>query len=168
MRAVLLAALVVSGAAWSARCGDLSDEDVKRMPLRGAGAFQVVVEGLSHDAVGNGLSEDSIKAAIELRLRKNAIRLGSEKPCPYLYANINAVASRDRAAFSVLLEFKQLVTVNDTGVRCVAGTWSLHSTGFCPPSDLREETLDELTELVDRFSNDFLAANEQVETGAAR
>ena len=169
MRAVLLAALVVSGAAWSARCGDLSDDDVTRMPLRGAGAFEVAV-GLSDNATRSGLdlNKDSIKAAVELRLRRNAVKLGNGKLVPVLCADILVAASPERVVYSIELEFHQVVLVVATGQHCSAATWKRTRIGGCHPSQLRENVSDGLEELVDLFSNDFLAANEKVEAEAGR
>lgn len=168
MRAVVLAALIVSNATWSARCGDLSSDEMRRVSLRGVGPFDVVVEELHDDATRNGLDEDSIKAAVELRLRRNAVRLGGEEVPSCLYINIIVVATPERSAFSVDVEFQQPVTVDATGERCQATTYSVGRAGFCHPSDLREQTSDSIAELVDQFINDFLAANEKVGAGAGR
>ena len=93
---------------------------------------------------------------------------GGKEVLPYLYINVTVVATPERSAYNVLVAFKQVVTVNTNGVQCFATTYSVSSTGFGPPSLLREQASEVLEELVDRFSNDYLAANEKVEAEAGR
>jgi hypothetical protein len=166
MRAVVLAAVV--GCAVLGMSADTHGDEYRRKTLRGVGPFRVLVEGFHEHATQNGLSQDAIKAAVELRLRKNGIRLDDTKLQPYLYVNINVVASPDKAAYNASLSFKQSVTIVATGERCVAETWGCASCGFCSPSAVRGKALDAINELVDEFSNDYLAANEKVEARAGR
>jgi len=147
---------------------EISVEELRRRPLRGVGPVRIVVEELSEAGKQNGLNRDSIKAIVELRLRKNDVGLGGEETIPYLYINVNVVASPEWASYGVDLAVKQSVAINATGVRCYATTYDKGCVGYCRPSRLRYEMSESLEELVDLFSNDYLAANEKVELVAER
>ena len=84
-----------------------------------------------------GLTEESIQAAVESRLR--SARLYDADASPYLYVNVNVVGR----AFSARLEYNKTVYDQISTERGLATTWKIGSAGthgrtarrsFCPVS----------------------------------
>ena len=98
----LCAALALSCLS-SAATGETStfEERTARFKLfADCGPMQLTVEKLSEDAKKIGLTEESIQAAAESRLR--TARLYNTNALPYLYINVNVVGD----GLSVRLEYK--------------------------------------------------------------
>ncbi len=112
----------------------------------------LVVEGLPEDAAEIGLTEDSIRAAAESRLR--SARLYIEASSPYLYINVNVLAG----AFNVALEYNKSVFDPLSGLSGVASTWSSGGTG----THGRDSgfILSQVSQHLDRFLAEFLRVNE--------
>lgn len=88
--------------------------------------MRLVLEGLPDQAGAIGLTEQTLRAAAESRLR--AARLYTEDReragSSYLYVNVNMVGQ----AFNVFLSYRKLVT-DVFGISGMASTWWVGTTG---------------------------------------
>ena len=114
--------------------------------------MRLVVESLPEDAAEIGLTESSIRAAAESRLR--SARLYSEASDQYLYVNVNVAGH----AFGVSLEYKKRVLDPLSGLGGLATTWNSGSTG----THGRDSgfILSGVSQHLDRFLVEFLRVNE--------
>ena len=117
------------------------------------GPMQLTVEKLSEDAKKIGLTEESIQAAAESRLR--SARLYSTEADQYLYINVNVVD----VAFSARLEFNKVVSDPLSGERLYATTWNSSSTGAHAGDS--GYILSSVSRHLDRFLVEFLRVNEE-------
>ena len=114
--------------------------------------MRLVVEGLPPDAAEINLSEESIQAALESRLR--SARLYDSVGIDRLYSRVNVVG----AAFSIELEFMKVVQDLDSDETRLASTWETGSTGT-HGSDAGY-ILSAISRHMDRFLVEFLRVNE--------
>lgn len=152
-------------------CFDLSmaqTRDQQRESLRGLQGVEVVVEDIRPDAQGDGLSQEAIRAAVELILRSNGIRVLTQSErlkmpaAPYLYVHVATDKhSSGEYSFTVSVELHQTVSLVHRPQHIMpAPTWF-------PPGkfrtvgqhNMRLWVINSLEPLVKEFSNDFLAVN---------
>ena len=134
--------------------------------LRGLKGVLVIIEDLHPDARTIDLTQESIRDAVEDRLRDAGIRIFTvserldDSRKPYLYVNCNVIAVPDieLTVFSVDVESHQLVTLQN-GDEAVALTWAKSYLGAQGKDRAAQKILDTVGELVDRFVSDFLAVN---------
>jgi hypothetical protein len=144
--------------------------DMKRGSLRGLKGLGVVVEELQPEAERDGLTKSQLRTDVELKLRQAGLRVLSpeeslkEPGSPYLYVNLNTAKSEVLYAFATYayalqVALKQEVTLTrDPDIRGSATTWDtgvLGTVGAANLPDLRKT----LSDVLDRFINDYLAAN---------
>jgi hypothetical protein len=166
MRAVLLAAVFVGCVAFGTVAG-ARGSDYERKSLRDIGPFNVELN-VSKGAIQHGLNNDAIEAAVELRLRRNGIKLG-DNTAPYLVVAVRHVQfGSDITLWLLEVEFRQPVTVQANGELMLAATWRKGREVVCLPSKSPVTVSDALDGLVDQFINDYLAANEKIESGTER
>jgi len=167
MRAVLLAAVFVVCVAFGMVAG-ARGSDYERKSLRDIGPFNVELVNVSKGAIQHGLNNDAIEAAVELRLRRNGIKLG-DNTAPYLVVSVRHVPfDSDITLWLLEVEFRQPVTVQANGELMLAATWRRGREVVCLPSQSPVTVSDALDGLVDQFINDYLAANEKIESGTER
>ena len=160
-------------------CSASSDADLERFSseresLRGIKAVCVVVEK-PHGLAGNGLTREDIQTTVELRLRSAGIRIPSQNSAfavctpdggnctwPMLYVQVAAVEpSTTGLAYVVNVRLDQEVVLRlNPRMSCFGATWRKAYIGVCPKSEVRaiQETV---ADFVDKFANDFLAANQK-------
>lgn len=142
--------------------------------LVGLKGVKVVVEGLHADAKVAGLRESTLKSMVELRLRGLGVPVMSESESvsdprsPYLYVNVATIADSDRAiyGFVVSVDLMQRVALLDQSkeleFRAVARTWEVpFQFGSVGRLRLNEAVTTSVGELVERFANEFRAANQK-------
>jgi hypothetical protein len=152
-------------------CCDLSfaqTRDQQRESLRGLPGVEVVVDDIKTDAQVDGLSQESIRAAVELILRSKGIRVlaqseRSEMPFkPSLYVSIGTdKQTSGHYSFSVRVELYQSVALVHRSQHIMpAPTW------FTPgklrtvaQQNVRLWIINSIEPLVKEFANDFLAVN---------
>ncbi len=143
--------------------------DLRIAPLRGLDTVRVTLLPLDRDVENDGLSADLVRQDVELRLRKVGIRVLSEeefkeKPLtPTISVKLLIAAHKGPAAglctFSLSLDLCELVTLaRDSKITALASTWHTSSLGAVGKGKVRE-LRSEVTDAVDDFLNDFLAAN---------
>lgn len=135
--------------------------------LRGLKGVLVVIEDLHPDARTIDLTQESIRDAVEDRLRDAGIRVFTvaerlaESRKPYLYVNCNVIAvpNIELTVFSIDVESHQLVTLKN-GDKAVALTWAKSYLGAQGKDRAAQKIQDTVGRLVDQFVADFLAVNE--------
>ena len=165
MRSVVMAILM------TLTCFDLSfaqTRDQQRESLRGLPGVEVVVEEVKSDAQVDGLSQESIRAAVELILRSKGIRVltqseRSETPAkPYLYVSVGTdKQTSGQYSFSPRVELYQAVSLVQRPQHMMpALTWfmpgKLRTVG---QQNIRLWIINSIEPLVREFANDFLAVN---------
>jgi hypothetical protein len=138
----------------------------QRESLRELSELVVVIEKISPDAQADGLSEEPIRAAVELILRSGGIRVLtlSEKPMtpssPYLYVQVNTYKNEFLYAVNVRVELDQQITlVHRPQYTMAATTWTRNWIGVVGQTKMREVISSIIEPQVKEFANDFLAVN---------
>ena len=167
MRVVVLAVAIAFGIASNTPHKAWGSDDVATRSLRGIGAINVVVVDLPESAQRSGLNSAAIRASVELRLRRNGVTLDSKSP-RVLRISLNTLENAPVASWVTEVAMTQVVAVDRTKEAVVATTWESTQLGLCGARLVRGQVQDALDVSVDIFSNDYLAANEQVEAGAGR
>jgi hypothetical protein len=139
-------------------------DEVERQSLAGLKEMAVVVEQLTPEAVRDGLSQETIKLDVELRLRQAGIVVRDKPTSPgwaYVYVNVNAMFNERLRVYavSVRLSLNQLVVLSrNPEVEIPAITWSSGHIVLVGSANLRD-VRSPIRDLVDAFINDLLAAN---------
>ena len=115
--------------------------------------MDLIVEGLDSDADEIGLTEESLTAAVESRLR--AARLYDEDVAPFLYLNVQV----GRRAFGIWLEYKRWMCHSDSDLCGYAITWDTGSMGTHggDAAFIRSS----VSEHMDTFLLEYLRVNEE-------
>ncbi len=122
--------------------------------------LSVLIEELKPEVGRAGLSKDQLKTDVELRLRKAHIRVVGLSPPGYLYVNVQALRQSGGWVYSVHVGLNQDVTLDrDKSISCSGETWSEGTLGTATRDKFVAEVRDALGDQVDRFINDYLAAN---------
>jgi hypothetical protein len=142
-----------------------------RKSLRGLHGIGGVVEALQPDAERDGLTKSQIKTDVELKLRQAGMHVLTTAESftvpgsPYLYINLNTTkndvlyGALSTYAFSLQVALKQDVRLTrDSDLQGSAPTWETHTLGTVGANNL-QDTRRVLGDLLDRFSNDYLAEN---------
>jgi len=139
--------------------------NLEKEALVGLKGVKVTIEQMNPQAERLGLTRDQIKTDVELRLRKAGIRVltngewlkVSRKTA--LYVNLYTFFHHDLpiVAFSIDVRLMELVTLA-MGFRTVGSVWSIGGVG-CSGIDHIAKLQENLGDAVDKFINDYLAAN---------
>jgi hypothetical protein len=130
--------------------------------LKGLPGVGVLVEAMKDNTRG-AVTKESVQTDVELRLRQLGIKVFPtwDQNSATLYVNVNLVRNSTvpLSGFSVEVAVQQMVRLDRAPtVRMVATTWHTGSAG-----SVGAETVGQIRQivinLVDRFANDFLAAN---------
>jgi len=144
----------------------ISVEQITREPLEGLGSIGVLVEGLDSEGKVIGLSEEEIKAMVELRLRQNRIPIRDitdfTLESPYIYIQITVIYLEkiEHFMFSINVSIKQTVRLlrnNNTVVG--ATTWAKNMLQISHKDDARADIKSSIDTMLTFFINDYLAVN---------
>ena len=116
--------------------------------------FRLIVESLHSDATEIGLTEASIQAAVESRLR-SARLYDSGTGGPFLYVSVNVAPG---GAYSRSLEYNKLVYDPASDVTGMATTWDSASTGAHGGDS--GHILSVISASMDHFIVEYLRVNE--------
>jgi hypothetical protein len=140
----------------------------QRESLRGLQGVEVVIEDIKSDAQADGLSQEALRAAVELILRSRGIRVltPSERSemasKPYLYVHIGTDKNPSgQYAFNARVELHQAVSlVHRSQHILLAPTWStpdkFRTVG---QQTMRMWIVNSIEPLVREFVDDFRAVN---------
>ncbi len=132
--------------------------------LVGLEGVQVVIEGPGTEAERLGLSKNQIKADVERRLRKAGVRVLTnqeevETPgTPHLYVKISTgINQTGILAYSINVDLIEIVT-RFTGETAFATVWEKGEAGSVGLNNINQ-IQPRIDNLIDKFINDYLAAN---------
>lgn len=146
--------------------GSANAQNPDRSALRGVAATSVVIEPLDADARNVGLTEDQLRADVELRLRKAGVQI-SDNSTSFLYVNVTdfrSAACGGIYALDVEVKFNRIATIDiGKGVMSIEAltAWSKGLLATEPPRDFVTSARRIVADLCDQFLNDYLAANQK-------
>jgi len=135
----------------------------ERESLIGLEGISVLAEDLTSDASRGGLSRNRIEDYAELRLRRNGIRVTSSR-VPFLAVVVTVREARmagDLVGYvgGVDISVTQRVFLARNRNDVYAKTWSSFELFACSKENLWRYVQEILDDILDEFSNDYLAAN---------
>jgi hypothetical protein len=126
----------------------------------------VLVESFPKALKNTSLSKRQIKNDIELKLRQNGIKISKDSTASILYLNINAGTIKykdgtiDVYYYGINLTLEQATLLSrDLLIKNLSTTWHTGGIGFANPSNVRQDIRDFIDGMLNRFLNDYLAAN---------
>jgi hypothetical protein len=133
--------------------------------LVGLMGVNIDIAEMDSDAERLGLTRDQLQTDVELRLRKAGVRMLTEKerretpggPRLYVSVAISSGANSPIAAYSIIVALTEWVTL-DRDLRTIGTIWEIGFVRTVLKKDIRELRRD-LGDMVDKFINDYLAAN---------
>jgi hypothetical protein len=132
------------------------DGDLSRRSLRGMGSLHVVVEQLPEGARQLGLSEESLRTDVELKLRQNGITVTDVKGSQaLLYVAVNVVQGGRAASLYVAVE-KEARLLRDDSIFVTATTWSTAGAVANPEAKFIRARVGDL---MDQFLDAWLSMN---------
>ncbi len=148
--------------------GNVYAQDIQqtRNALRGLPGVYVMAENpLEEEAVRGGLSKDTIRSDVELKLRQAGIRVLSTdeweqargKPYLQVWPKVLKGGVLGGYIYHISVEFKQHVSlVRSPGILVFGSTWSAEHMGYTPDlKDIRDRT----QALIDKFIDAYLSVN---------
>lgn len=125
-----------------------------------------VLENISKDAEDLGLSKSRIKNIVELRLRREGIKIVKNIMDLCISVNIDIHAIKyingkysDNVSLWMRIEIEEFVYLRRSGKFKFIPTWSSIRVGGSPKSDFLEWVEKGLNECIDEFLNDYYKAN---------
>lgn len=131
-------------------------------------ALYVFVQGLTEGAKKAGLTTKQIQTEVEDKLKQLGIRVVSEEEglrlagSPVLYVNISAHKRTRTAAFVYHVDvgvLQKVTLVRDPTIQPMSITWNKGQLGYCPSSALAKSLGETVGYLMDKFQEDYRAAN---------
>jgi hypothetical protein len=160
LAALVMGLLLLPGVSWTITPNP--------MALAGLKGVYVLVEVLNPQAEHLGLTKDQIRTDIELRLLKAGVRVLTEEEQrvtpgkPSLYVNINTHIENDLPVIplSIRIDLNEVVTLA-TGIKTMGTIWHTGSVGVVGKKSIRK-IREAVNQDIDRFINDYLAANRKL------
>ncbi|MHC4571562.1 MAG: hypothetical protein ACYS0C_05750 [Planctomycetota bacterium] len=169
--AVIMGAMCLTGV-WAERSfGALTD---KQQSLAEIKTLYVFVQGLTDETQKAGLELKQIEADVKDKLKQMGIRVVSEEQGhrapgnPSFYVNISAHKRKQSRAFvfHVNIGILQKVSlVREPGMRIMSITWTKGRLGYCTARAFVETIRGAVGYLMERFSEDYRAANPRAKGG---
>lgn len=144
----------------------------QRDSLKGLTGVWVSVDTVEKDAEQKGLTQFALQTDVELRLREKGVRVFSERPGPpaslvvgpkqgVIAVSVNTKQTRHAPGafvFNVSLQLRQSV-LTQGAQETLASTWDSGSLVGTVGSERVEDLRNGVRDLVDEFTNDWLAVN---------
>lgn len=144
----------------------------QREPLKGIQGIYVSIEQLHPDAKELGITRESLKTEVELKLRLAGIRIDNSREellklattaTPYLYVNLNiknsTVGGVNIYTYNISISLIDKVYIARNSMYILATTWSRGVLGISTKDNGLRHIREGLKKLLDRFLNDYLAVN---------
>ena len=146
-----------------ARGQSVASSGSERDSLAGLSAVSIVVIGPSPEAERDGLTGESIRTDVELRLRRAGIYVpikASETtlPKPSLYITADTWRGNGMYAIALRVQLQQLMNSLVTGKPFFGSTWERAGIVTVGAKNL-QDARGTLGDYIDQFVNDFRAAN---------
>lgn len=147
-----------------------SEEDIqlRREPLKGINGVFVMIEDLPPVAKELGITKESLKTEVELKLRLAGIRVYSKEEAlenlsPTLYVNFNTVENIIGGIkfypFSISVEIVEPAQIRRNAYTTTVITWRKGAVGGSKEENLIMQMRKALKIVTDPFLNDYLAVN---------
>jgi hypothetical protein len=136
--------------------------DLNRAPLKGLKKFHVLIESFDAESQSAGLSTEQLRTDVELRLRRSRVPVQDSGYDAYLYVNVNPLrlSVGNAWAYAIHVGFRDSVTLDrDKSIGCLAETWDTGGIFVVPTGKLVANVREHIGDYVDKFINDYLAAN---------
>jgi hypothetical protein len=140
----------------------------RQRSLAGISVMGVVVQDLTKDAIEAGLIKEQIRTDVELKLRREGIRIVSEEeqlkvpgsPCINVQINCLRHKTLPILVFDINVTLIQGVfLMRNQEITAIGGTWFRDLLGCVGDSLFVSTVRQGVDDLVDIFLNDYLAAN---------
>jgi hypothetical protein len=160
MSAAFAAVMLATGTA-----GELTD---KQLSLAEIDTLYVFVQGLTEETKREGLTTEQIQSAVEDKLKQMGIKVVPEEESlkiagsPVLYVNISANKRTRTPAFVYHVDvgiLQKVILVREPKIRTMSITWNKGQLGYCPSISLAKSLRETVGYLMDRFQEDYRAAN---------
>lgn len=155
--ATLVASCIVSGTMV------FGSDDSQRTNLVGLSGVEVQVLGVDADL--GPISKETVRTAVEARLRQAGIRVIERNKTEFVYLYINLTATPDEehsfVAFATSLDLYEVVKLERDPSRVLpvfAATWNHSIVGIAGNRRL-DVVMGSVRAVTDEFVNDYLAAN---------
>lgn len=165
MQAVLMMSLIVHGF----QAGSVeAASHVERESLRGLTEVFVMVDVSTSGPERDGVSEQTIRTAVEAILRSSGIKVLTVEesrighPAAILNVNATAVQSNPASVYGVNVTavlYQQVRLANRPEVDTPAITWGKSITGAVHPTSLKPHVTRDAESIAKDFANDFLSMN---------
>ncbi len=145
----------------------------KQRSLAGIDALYVFVQGLTEGAKKVGLTTEQIQTEAEDKLKQLGVRVISEEEglrlpgSPVLYVNISVHKRTRTPAFVYHVDvgiLQRATLVRDPIIRPMSITWNKGQLGYCPSRSVAKSLRETVRYLMDKFQEDYRAANPKPET----
>ncbi len=156
--------------------GTASELTDKQLSLQGIEKLYVFVQGLTEETKKEGLTAEQIQSAVEDRLKQMGIEVVSEEESfetagnSVLYVNISAnkITRKPTFVYHVDVGILQEVTlVRKPEIRSMSITWNKGQIGYCPTISFAKSLRESVGYLMDRFEEDYRAANPKLKESDA-
>lgn len=136
-------------------------DSIRIASLRNIAPVKVTVENLGVGGEAIGLTENEVRAHIELKLRQTGIEIKNEDWKAFLYVRVQLMKINQSKTFIYTAEIKltQPVTLTTTNALTLATTWENGSIGIAPQAEVKKVILETLDSTLVYFLNDYLSAN---------
>ena len=140
----------------------------KQQSLAEITELYVFVQDLTEDAKRAGLAKKQIQNDVKAKLKQMGIRALSEEESrsaagsPSFYVNISAHKRKEAPAFVFHVDIgilQEVSLVRKPSIRTMSITWNKGRIGHCPARAFAETVRVAVGYLMDRFSEDYRAAN---------
>lgn len=157
---------VFAAVVWAAGASvELTD---KQLSLAKIDALYVFVQGLTEETKREGLTTEQIQSEVEDKLKQMGIRVVSEEEglkiagSPVLYVSISVYKRTRTPAFVYHVDvgvLQRVTLVREPRIRPMSITWNKGQLGYCPSISLAKSLRETVGYLMDRFQEDYRAAN---------
>jgi len=144
-----------------------SEKDIqfRREPLKGIQGIYVLIEDLPPNAKEFGITKESLKTEVELKLRLAGIKIpgSEEKDSSFgiLYVTLYIIGEKKIYAFDIDISLQEIIYIKRINQRRLVTTWNLGYLGLFHKDhkDNSPFIREQLKRTLDTFLNDYLAVN---------
>jgi hypothetical protein len=156
MSAAFAAVMLAAGAS-----GELTD---KQLSLNEIDTLYVFVQGLTEETKREGLTAEQIQSVVIDRLKQMGVKVVSEEEDLYVNISANKRTRTPAFVYHVDIGILQKVTlVREPKIRTMSITWNRGQVGYCPSISLAKSLRETVGYLMDKFQEDYRAANPKPE-----
>jgi hypothetical protein len=126
--------------------------------LRGVTAVDIVVEDPGRHAAQCGIGRGALESALRTSLGNDRVRQDDRAPA-YVYLRTLMLSSANECLYTLTLELRAPVSVDETGVQGVASIWRSNLVEAISIGAAPARMLGAIERLADQLGNDWSSAN---------